>query len=341
MHDDGLPHLRDSLRRSTALRTAQGSPQPHLVQMPPPAQFFAAPEPTRLSFWQVTLRAIPIIVALVSTSLLAYFLITERSQLLAQLQQDPPPQTPQQQPQPTERMAQQEAPPQHAQPQRQPEPPAQRLPMPPDDVLLMLIRSSLIALNQANVTGNYTVFRELSAPGFQEANSAAKLAEVFADLRNRQFDLSPILLIEPKLFSKPEMSPNGKLRMTGFFPSEPERINFDFIFQPVQGHWRLFGVRVKTTPASPVATVPEPPAGEASSSELPPAPKAAAPAKPAPQAAKPAAPARKAADKPKPVETDETAASPPPDVRDRLDNPPAPPPAAKPKQKGGWNPFGR
>ena len=102
MHDDGLPHLRNSLRRSAALRAAQGSPQPRLVQMPPPEQYYSAPNRPRLTFWRFVLYAIPVIVALVSTSLLAYFLITERSQLLAQLQQVPPPQTPQQQQQPSQ-----------------------------------------------------------------------------------------------------------------------------------------------------------------------------------------------------------------------------------------------
>ena len=318
--------------------------------MPPPQQYYSAPERPRFGFWRFCLYAIPIIVALVSTSLLAYFLLSERPQLLAHLQQDPAPQVPQQpqppermaqqeaaqQPQPAERMAQQETPPQQAQPQGQPEPPIQRLPMPPDDVLLMLIRSSLIALNQANVTGNYTVFRELSAPGFQESNSAARLAEVFAELRSQQFDLSPTLLIEPKLFSKPEMSTNGKLRVTGFFPSEPKRVNFDFIFQPVRGQWRLFGIRVKTTTAPQEA--PQPAPAQTSTPEPAPAPKVEAPAKPAPQAAKPQTPARKAVEKPKPAETEGAAT---PDVRDRIDNPPAPPPAAKPKEKSIWNPFGR
>ena len=39
-----------------------------------------------------------------------------------------------------------------------------RLTVPTDDVLLILIRATLIALNQANVTGNYTVLRDLGAP---------------------------------------------------------------------------------------------------------------------------------------------------------------------------------
>src|SRR6266702_4668463 len=48
--------------------------------------------------------------------------------------------------------------------------------------VLMLIRSTLLALDQANKTGNYTVLRDLGAPGFQ-ANTAARLAEIFAKQR--------------------------------------------------------------------------------------------------------------------------------------------------------------
>jgi hypothetical protein len=41
--------------------------------------------------------------------------------------------------------------------------------------VLTLVRSALIALQQANETGNYTVLRDLGAPGFEEANTAARL----------------------------------------------------------------------------------------------------------------------------------------------------------------------
>jgi hypothetical protein len=60
----------------------------------------------------------------------------------------------------------------------------------PDDLkLIILIRTSLIALNHANLTGNYSVLRHVAAPGFQQANNAAQLAQIFSDLRNR-FDPS-------------------------------------------------------------------------------------------------------------------------------------------------------
>jgi hypothetical protein len=43
--------------------------------------------------------------------------------------------------------------------------------------VLILIRQTLLALDQANKTGNYTVLRDLGSPDFQ-ANTAAGLAEI-------------------------------------------------------------------------------------------------------------------------------------------------------------------
>ena len=130
--------------------------------------------------------------------------------------------------------------------------------IPNDERLLMLINSTLIALNQANVTGNYSVFRELGAPGFQVANTTGQLANTFAELRNRNFDLSPILLLQPKLVQKPEITGLGMLRVTGFFPTAPEQLNFDLMYQWVKGQWRLFGIAADTGPAAPATAASNP-----------------------------------------------------------------------------------
>lgn len=151
-------------------------------------------------------------------------------------------------------------------------PPAQaaaQVQVPPADTLRILIRTTLVALNHANQTGNYTVLRDLGAPGFQSANSAARLGEIFAGLRTRNLDFGPLVVVEPKLV-RPAAIEQEMLRITGFFPTSPEQVNFDLIFAPVDGRWRLFGMAANTTPAE-------------------------AADKPGPQAAKPAA-----AEKPKP-----------------------------------------
>ncbi len=146
-----------------------------------------------------------------------------------------------------------------------------------------LIRTTVIALNQANMTGNYTVLRDLAAPGFQEANNSARLGEIFGKLRGRDLDLSAILFADPKLVRPPALMPNGLLRLSGFIPTRPEQVDFDMMFQFTGGQWRLFGIAVDTR------TVVEAPAAAPESPAEPAPPNAAAAAPPA--AASPPPPA--------------------------------------------------
>jgi hypothetical protein len=119
--------------------------------------------------------------------------------------------------------------------------------------VLILIRSTLLAVHHANQTGNYTVLRDLGAPGFQANNTAARLAEIFANQRAQDLDLSGVAVLEPALTVLPEIGANGRMRMAGFFPSVPLQVNFELHFAPVEGRWRLFGVSINLGQAAPAA----------------------------------------------------------------------------------------
>jgi hypothetical protein len=112
-----------------------------------------------------------------------------------------------------------------------------------------LVRSALMTLNDANRSGNYSVLRDLAAPDFQARNSAADLAQSFADLRRRNFDLFAVGLLAPQFTAGPALDSSGRLRLTGFFPTNPLRISFDLTFQSVGGQWRLLEISVATPPA--------------------------------------------------------------------------------------------
>jgi hypothetical protein len=119
---------------------------------------------------------------------------------------------------------------------------------------LYLIRTTLLTLNDANRSGNYSVLRDLAATSFQEKNSAADLAVIFTNLRQRKFDLFAAALTAPQLSAPPSLEDGGKLRLTGFFPTQPLRINFDLLFENVAGQWKLLAIAVATPPANvPVA----------------------------------------------------------------------------------------
>lgn len=148
--------------------------------------------------------------------------------------------------------------------------------------VLILIRSALLALDQANKTGNYTVLRDLGSPDFQ-ANSAARLAEIFAQQRHDNVDLSGVVVIDPQLTLLPQIEGNGMLHMAGFFPSVPTQVNFELAYAPVGGRWRLFALSVSFGQAAPAAPQPPPSAPQAAASAAPHPPAAPAKTNPAPK----------------------------------------------------------
>lgn len=111
--------------------------------------------------------------------------------------------------------------------------------------LNMMIKSTVVAVNQANKTNNYTVLRDLGSPRFKEANSAKKLGEIFAPLRKSKFDLSPVLFFTPQMMQLPAIE-DGMLRLTGYFDTVPQRVSFDFLFEDVGGEWLIYGVNIST-----------------------------------------------------------------------------------------------
>jgi hypothetical protein len=136
-----------------------------------------------------------------------------------------------------------------AKPQAAATPEGAQLAMPNAEKIVLLLRNTLISFNDAVQTGNYTVLRDRAAPGFRDANSAAKLGQIFADFASRRFDLSPVSVITPQLTENPVLDQKqGMLRLKGYFPLQPTPVAFEVLYQSVDGRWRLFGISVQ--PAS-------------------------------------------------------------------------------------------
>jgi hypothetical protein len=127
--------------------------------------------------------------------------------------------------------------------------------MPDQNKILLLVRTTLLTLNDALQSGNYTVLRDVAAPGFREANSAARLAQIFGTLAQRGIDLTPVAILAPQLSAPPSIDPKtSMLHIKGHFPGQPVQLNFEVLYQPVAGRWRVFGLSVNpATPGQAVA----------------------------------------------------------------------------------------
>jgi hypothetical protein len=119
----------------------------------------------------------------------------------------------------------------------------------------MLIRNTLVAVNHGNITGNYTVLRDLASDRFRQQYKAADLAHTFANLRQQKLDLSPILVAEPQLTQEPATDQfRGRLQLVGYFPTRPQAVRFAFIFQHIQGGWVIDEISVALAPIESLVT---------------------------------------------------------------------------------------
>lgn len=121
--------------------------------------------------------------------------------------------------------------------------PAQQLQVPSPETMVILIRTSLVALSQANQTNNYSVLSALGSNTFRAANPPAQLASIFEPFRANRIDLAPVTYVQPQLM-QPARIEDGKLRMVGNFPTQPMQVNYDLTFEPVGGVWQLQGLSV-------------------------------------------------------------------------------------------------
>ncbi len=107
-----------------------------------------------------------------------------------------------------------------------------------------MVWSTMLAIDQANRSGNYSVLRDLGAPGFQANNDAAQLAAIFASLRRQDIDLANTILLTPTWSATPAMAAPDVLRLQGQFGLRPTAISFDLYYQWTSGRWKLFGVAI-------------------------------------------------------------------------------------------------
>ena len=114
---------------------------------------------------------------------------------------------------------------------------------------MVMIRSALIALDQANKTGNYTVLRDLGGASFRR-NTDARLAEVFASLRAQSVDLSQVLAVDPVLTLPPRIEATGLLRVRGLVAG-PAPLAFEIAWQNDDGAWKLYGIVVTASEPAP------------------------------------------------------------------------------------------
>lgn len=123
--------------------------------------------------------------------------------------------------------------------------------IPRDDILEVMVKSTLMTFNDANLTGNYAVLSARMHSVFRQQAPPERLASVFAGFRTNKIDLAPLLAHKAVYTESPSIDANGILSVKGQLETRPWRTSFDLAWRREQGGWWLWKINVRVRPPDP------------------------------------------------------------------------------------------
>ena len=108
----------------------------------------------------------------------------------------------------------------------------------------ILIKTSLLTFNDANVTGNYEVFHAKLSKPFRDQFAPDKLAEAFKGFRDQHINLDLIAAKAPISVEEPKVDDDGRLTLKGYFDTTPSRVNYNLAFIMSDAEWKLVSINV-------------------------------------------------------------------------------------------------
>jgi hypothetical protein len=114
----------------------------------------------------------------------------------------------------------------------------------------VLIKASLLTLNDAAVTGNYSVLHAKLSKPFREQFSADRLKQSFREFADRKTDWEAIAAMPPVPTAKSHIDKSGALILRGFFDAGSTHVVYELDFLPSEGEWKASNLTVRLKPVS-------------------------------------------------------------------------------------------
>jgi hypothetical protein len=111
----------------------------------------------------------------------------------------------------------------------------------------ILIKTSLLTLSDAVLTGNYTVLHGKLSKPFRDQFSPERLKQVFKAFEDQKADFGIIAALPPIGTSETKIT-DGKLLLRGYFDTKPSRLTYELDFVLSEGEWKLININVRAKP---------------------------------------------------------------------------------------------
>jgi hypothetical protein len=122
--------------------------------------------------------------------------------------------------------------------------PAYAVDMPSEDDQDVLVRSTLMTFNDANMTGNYSVFIAKASKQFQSQIAPEKLTSSLESFRTNQFFFESVVAEDYDSTEKPMIDAEGGLNLGGVFKTDDMEVKYKLRFIQNDSKWKLLGFNV-------------------------------------------------------------------------------------------------
>ena len=112
----------------------------------------------------------------------------------------------------------------------------------------ILIKTALLTLNDANITGNYAVLHAKLAKPFRDQFSPDRLKQIFKPFADQKLDYGLIAARPPVASVQATIDSRGALLLRGYFDTRPSRLTYDLDFIPSEGEWKPIKLNVDVKP---------------------------------------------------------------------------------------------
>jgi hypothetical protein len=125
--------------------------------------------------------------------------------------------------------------------------PALAADIPDDDSQDVLIRTTLLTFNDANMTNNYAVMLARSSKQFQSQFTPDKMATAFEIFRKNKLFFEEVATADYDSSEKAVIDKEGALVLAGVFKTDDLQVKYNLRFVKNDDAWKMLGINVDAT----------------------------------------------------------------------------------------------
>jgi hypothetical protein len=112
----------------------------------------------------------------------------------------------------------------------------------------ILIKTSILTLNDAIMSGNFTVLHAKLAKPAREEFGPDQIKKIFASFAEQKIDMSAISAAAPIASDAARIDDRGALLLNGRFDVGRSRLVYELHFLPSEGEWKAIKLHVTVNP---------------------------------------------------------------------------------------------